>query len=145
MCKKKYIRFGRFNKKYFFILGSILVRYLLSFIRGFTPYLTPTTTYYIFNYKPFFIFHPFLTLCLQYFSICLGGVILELIYAKKNSNSEANYNLEYKATQVTNNYIPDGIIEKEIEKVDEKMIKNTGGEFFMFYRFIFFLKRLLIF
>ena len=138
MCKKKYIRFGRFNKKYFFILGSILVKYLLSFIRGFTPYLTPTTTYYIFNYKPFFISHPLFTLCLQYFSICLGGVILELIYAKKNSNSEANYNLEYKATQVTNNYIPDGIIEKEIAKTEEKNDKKYWWRIFYVLSIYFF-------
>ena len=52
----KYISLGRFNKKYFFILGSIIVRIIVTFISGFTPYLTPNNPIFIFGFNSNF-FH----------------------------------------------------------------------------------------
>ena len=88
----KYISFGQFNKKYFFILGSLIVRTIISFITGFTPYLTPNKTIYIFGFQSNFFSHPMITYCFQYFSLCLGGIILELIlrYKEKNNKKEDN-------------------------------------------------------
>ena len=119
MCKRKYITFGRFNKKYFFILGSIIVRYIITFINGFTPFLTPNKSYYIFGSEPFFASHPLLILCIQYFSIFLGGVILEIIYHKREKNKEKDSDLEYKTTLLSNDYninVNDGIVKEEIDK-----------------------------
>jgi len=90
----KYISFGQFNKKYFFILGSITVRIIVTFISGFTPYLTPNNTIYIFGFKSYFFSHPLITYCLQYFSLCLGGIILQLVLRdKKNNTSSKKINL----------------------------------------------------
>ena len=82
----KYLSFGHFNKKYFFILGSITVRIIVIFITGFTPYLTPNNTYFLFGFNSNIFSHPIITYCLQYISLCLGGLILELIFNNKNNN-----------------------------------------------------------
>ena len=39
MCK--YISFGEFNKKYFFILGSIAIKFIRNFIYGYVKTLEP--------------------------------------------------------------------------------------------------------
>ena len=80
----KYISFGQFNKKYFFILGSITVRIIILFISGLTPYLTPNKTIYLFGFNSNFISHPLIAYCFQYFSIGLGGIILQFIFYKKS-------------------------------------------------------------
>ena len=82
----KYISFGQCNKKYFFILGSLIVRIIITFITGFTPYLTPNNTFFIFGFKSNFFSHPVISLCFQYFSLIIGGLILELIFHDKNKN-----------------------------------------------------------
>ena len=84
----KYISFGQFNKKYFFILGTLAVRIIITFIRGFTPSLAPKNTIYIFGFKSNFLSHPMITYCFQYFSLCLGGIILELIFHDKKKNKK---------------------------------------------------------
>ena len=88
----KYISFGQFNKKYFFILGSITVRIIVTFISGFTPYLTPNNTIYIFGFKSYFFSHPLITYCFQYFSLCLGGIILQLVLGDKKNNISSKKN-----------------------------------------------------
>ena len=88
----KYISFGQFNKKYFFILGSLIVRVLISFIIGFTPYLTPNDTIYIFGFRSYFFSHPLISYCFQYFSLCLGGLILELILRDKKKTIKKKIN-----------------------------------------------------
>ena len=85
----KYISFGQFNKKYFFILGDITVRIIMTFITGFTPYLTPNDTIYIFGFKSYFFSHPLITYCFQYFSLCLGGIILQFIFHDNNRNNNS--------------------------------------------------------
>ena len=94
----KYISFGQFNKKYFFILGSLIVRTIISFITGFTPYLTPSDTIYIFGFRSNFFSHPLITYCFQYFSLCLGGIILELILRDKKKDDKNNSRKESKAS-----------------------------------------------
>ena len=84
----KYISFGQFNKKYFFILGTLIVRIILAFISGFTPYLTPRKPIFIFGFRSNFFSHPMISYCFQYFSLCLGGIILELIFHDKNKNKK---------------------------------------------------------
>ena len=84
----KYILFGQCNKKYFFILGSLSVRIIVTFITGFTPYLTPKNTIYIFGFKSNFFSHPMISYCFQYFSLCLGGIILELIFRDKKKKEK---------------------------------------------------------
>ena len=110
----KYISFGQFNKKYFFILGSLIVRIIITFITGFTPYLTPRKTIYIFGFKSNFFSHPLITYCFQYFSLCLGGIILELILRdkkkdddnKKDTKALFSFPLENQRTlSVASNYI----------------------------------------
>ena len=86
----KYISFGKFNKKYFFILGSITVRIILLFISGLTPYLTPKQTYYLFGFKSQILSHPLISYCFQYFFMFLGGLILELIFQKKTKNQQTS-------------------------------------------------------
>lgn len=87
----KYISLGEFNKKYFFILGSIIVKIILTFISGFTPYLTPNNTIFIFGFSSNFFSHPIISYCFQYFSLLVIGVILEIIlyYKTKSRNNSA--------------------------------------------------------
>ena len=80
----KFISFGQFNKKYFFILGSLIVRIITIF----TPYLIPKNTIYFLGFKSNFLSHPMITYCFQYFSLCLGGIILELIFREKKKNEK---------------------------------------------------------
>ena len=84
----KYISLGQFNKKYFFILGIIIIRLLVTFISGFSLYLTPKNPIYIFGFQSNFFSHPFLSYCFQYFSLFLGGIIVALISKKKNENKD---------------------------------------------------------
>ena len=84
----KYISFGQFNKKYFFILGTLAVRIIITFIRGFTPSLAPKNTIYMFGFRSNFLSHPMITYCFQYFSLCLGGIISELIFHDKKKNKK---------------------------------------------------------
>ena len=96
----KYISFGQFNKKYFYILGSLIVRIIITFIIGFTPSLTPGKTLYIFGFRSNLFSHPLITYCFQYFSLCLGGIILELIFRdkKKDENDENASRIETNTT-----------------------------------------------
>ena len=80
---EKYITIGQFNKNYLFIIGSISVRFIITFISGFTPYLTPNESFYLLGFKSNFFSHPFITNCFQYLSIGLGGYIFELIFNEK--------------------------------------------------------------
>jgi len=79
----KYISLGKFNRKYFFILGSIIVRIILLFISGLSPYIAPNETYYLLGIKSQIFSDPLLSYCFQYFFIFLGGLILEIILQKK--------------------------------------------------------------
>ena len=93
----KYISFGQFDKKYFFILGSITVRIIMTFITGFTPSLTPRKTLYLFGFSSYFFSHPIITQCFQFFSLCLGGLILELIFPDKNNKKNKSYHFTLEA------------------------------------------------
>ena len=88
----KCITIGKFNKNYFFLLGSVLVRLIKSLINGFNPGLVNFRPIYLFNHKPFFSRHPFFTQFLQYFSFALIGFILEKIYYRNNNNNNNNNN-----------------------------------------------------
>ena len=91
----KYITMGKFNKNYFFLLGSVLVRLIKAFINGF-KLAVKEKKIYLFNYQPFFIKHPFFKKSLQYFSFVLFGLILELIYYKINNKSSKDKEDESK-------------------------------------------------
>ena len=95
----KYITIGKFNKNYFFLLGSVLVRLLKNFINGFKPGLKDFDRIYMFNHKPFFSRHPFFKEFLQYFSLALIGFILEMVYYRNNNNKLSND----KADEATEN------------------------------------------
>ena len=97
----KYISFGQFNKKYFFILGSLTVKIIMTFISGFTPYLTPKNTIYIFGFKSNFFSHPLLSYCLQYFSLICGGIIIELIFRDKKKEKDNNKNEDNLNEQIS--------------------------------------------
>ena len=126
MKKVRYITLGKFNKKYFLILGSIIVKFIITFINGLTPSLTLNNTYYIFGYKPFFIFHPILTLCFQYFAIGLGGIILKLIYHKKDKDSTSKDSSDDKTIESDNNYeySIQGILDVQENEQNDKIKKN---------------------
>ena len=93
----KYITLGKFNKYYFFLLGSVAVRIIKVFIIGFKTSLN--NQIYLFKHKPFFIRHPFFMEFLQYFFFALIGFILEMIYYRNNNNKLSND----KADEATEN------------------------------------------
>ena len=83
----KYISFGQLNKNYLFILGSISVRFIITFIIGLTPNLSPNDPIYLLGFKSNIFSHPIITYCIQYLSIGLGGLILEVIFNCRNKKS----------------------------------------------------------
>ena len=76
----KYISIGQFNKYYFFILGSILVKLLNTFIVDYFPSLTPNKPIFLFGFQPFLLSHPFIKYTFQFLGIGLGGLISEFIF-----------------------------------------------------------------
>ena len=76
----KYISLGQFNRNYFFILGSISTKFILTFISGFTPNLSPNSPIFLFGIKSNLFTHPLIKNCIQYFSISLGGMYNTWIY-----------------------------------------------------------------
>ena len=85
----RYISIGKFNKYYFLILGSIIVKLFNSFIIGFYPSLKPNEPLFLFVFTPKLLsYHPLIKNTFQYFGIGLGGIILELISYKNNKEDE---------------------------------------------------------
>ena len=120
----KYISLGRFNKKYFFILGSIIVRIIVTFISGFTPYLTPNNPIFIFGFNSNFFSHPIVSYCFQYISLCIGGIILEFVLRK---NVETNT----RSSNILTKYLNPTIIPDKYKFKDDEEIKNNDKKNFL--------------
>ena len=116
----KYITIGKFNKNYFFLLGSVLVRLLKNFINGFKPGLKDFDRIYMFNHKPFFSRHPFFKEFLQYFSLALIGFILEMVYYRNNNNKLSNDKAD-EATENNNDSI-------NYDNINNDIASNKIGE-----------------
>ena len=139
MCE--FISFGEFNKKYFFILGSITVRLIIIFIYGVTPYLTPNDTIYIFGFKSSFFSHPLISYCFQYFSMILGGIILHIIYTYKNKSAKnitEEESVDEEKDKIFNNINSEGIIQKEMNKIEEMNDKKYIKRIFLIFAVYFF-------
>lgn len=125
---EKYITIGQFNKNYLFIIGSISVRFIITFISGFTPYLTPNESFYLLGFKSNFFSHPFITNCFQYLSIGLGGYIFELIFNEKNKNSEQETVYDNRITRRSK------LIYYNIDKKNYKIyLKKVFLVYFIYY------------
>ena len=136
----KYISFGEFNKKYFLILGCIAVRIIMAFISGFTPYLTPNNTYFLFGVKSNFLTHPLITYIFQYFSLFVGGYILEFIFNDKKKNKDVESNSSHKSsfTQLVQKYFNNPIAQKYVQynnllKIDKKNYLRIFFVFSLYY------------
>ena len=134
----KYISFGQFNKNSFFILGSVVVKFIINFIYGFTPDLVQNNTIYIFGFKSFIFSHYLFTNCLKYSSMILGGIISHFIYNRINkapNNDEIEKNDE--DLKNGNHYSNGDIIEKMIKNEDEindkKYIKSIVIIFIIYF------------
>ena len=82
----KYISLGQFNKYYFFILGSISVKLINTYIIGFFPSLTPNKPFFLFGFQPFLLTHPYIKYTFQYLGIGLGGLISQIIFYIRNKD-----------------------------------------------------------
>ena len=131
----KYISLGRFNKKYFFILGSIIVRIIVTFISGFTPYLTPNNPIFIFGFNSNFFSHPIVSYCFQYISLCIGGIILEFVFRKNNESNTRSSNILSKYINPT--AIPDKYKFKDDEEIKSSDKKNFLRIFSVFSLYYF--------
>ena len=89
----KYISIGLFNKYYFFILGSITAKFLITFSIGLSPVLNPNEPFFLFGFEPRLLKHPIIRKILEYFGIGLGGIILNLIFKKQNEYEEKTQEL----------------------------------------------------
>jgi len=99
----KYISIGQFNKYYFFILGSILVKLLSAFITGFFPSLTPNNPVFLFGFQPSLLSHPFIKYSFQYLGIGLGGLISNFIFYIRNKD----IGKQFKEDRISQNIIDD--------------------------------------
>ena len=137
MCK--YISLGKFNKNYFFVLGSISVRLLRNFINGFSQDITPPKKLYLFNRQSFFIPHPLFKEFLQYFTIGLIGFILEMIYYKKSKNVKSEEVTESSnvGDSVNDNDNDNDIIAISIDRIGEINDKKNFGKILLVIFFYF--------
>ena len=101
----KYITIGKFNKNYFFLLGSVSVRLIKLFINGFKPGLKNFGKIYLFNHPPFFTRHPLFIEFLQYFLFALIGFILEMIYYRNNNNKKLSNDKADETTENNNDIV----------------------------------------
>ena len=121
MCK--YISFGKCNKYYYFILGSMACKFIRTFIYGFSPILVPKNTIYIFGFQSNFFSHPVISLCFQYLSMIIGGFILQIIYNYQNKSSKNIEEEEVVDEEKFNDDLnSEGIIMKEFKKNEEMKI-----------------------
>ena len=121
MCK--YISFGKCNRKYFFILGSIACKFIRTFIYGFTPHLVPKNPIYIFRFESKFFSHPIISLCFQYLSMIIGGIILQIIYNYQNKSSNNIEEEEVEDEEKLNDDLhSDSIILREFKKNKEMKV-----------------------
>ena len=137
MCK--YISLGKFNKNYFFVLGSISVRLLRNFINGFSQDITPPKKLYLFNRQSFFIPHPLFKEFLQYFTIGLIGFILEMIYYKKSKTVKSEEVTESSnvGDSVNDNDDNNDIIAISIDRIGEINDKKNFGKILLVIFFYF--------
>ena len=101
-------------------MGSIIVRVILLFISGLTPYLKPKDTIFIFGFKSNILSHPIISYCLQYLSLFFGGLILEFLFYKKYKDLGSN--LQKRNKQLLSLY------EDSKMKLPKNMINNEDNE-----------------
>ena len=133
----KYITIGEFNKNYFFLLGSVLVKLIKHFIKGFKTRLK--SPIYLFNHQPFFTRHPFLMEFLQYFSFSLIGFILEMIYYRNNNNKKLSNDKADEATESNNDSVNFDNINNDIagDKIGEINDRQNFCKIFLVFFFCF--------
>ena len=132
----KYISIGKFNRYYFLILVSILVKLFISFITGFYPSLKPNKPLFLFGFSPNLLFHPLIKNSFQYFGIGLGGLILGLITYKKNKENEKELiNESNKNPNSINNRSSSLLIYNDIFLKNKKIYKRKI--FFVFLSYYF--------
>ena len=98
----KYISIGQFNKYYFFILGSILVKLLNTFIIGFFPSLTPNNPVFLFEFQPSLLSHPYIKYTFQYLGIGLGGLISQIIFYIRNKDIGKQFKKDQNSRDIIN-------------------------------------------
>ena len=84
----RYISIGNFNKHYFYILLSIISKFIGTFITGFYPTLS-SEPIYLFGIKIQILSHPIFRCVIQYFGIMIGGILLRK-YIKNKKNYDYN-------------------------------------------------------
>ena len=142
MCK--YISFGKCNKNYYFILGSITVKFIITFIYGYTPILEPDKTIYIFGFKSKIFSHPVITLCFQYLSMIIGGIILQIIYNHRNKGSRNIKEEEVvDVEKITDDLHTESIILREYKKNEKMKNKNDIKKIFLIFA-VYFISQLTI-
>ena len=134
----KYISLGQFNKYYFFILGSISVKLLNTYITGFYPELEPNKPIHLFGFTPQILAHPLIRNVLKYFAISLGGLILEFIFFKKTKdigkkNEKAERNLSGSSSGEFERNSLGLTYDEIITKNNQLYLKNILIVFFAYY------------
>ena len=101
----RFISIGKFDNYYFLILGSILVKLFITFITGFYPTLKPNNPLFLLGFNPKILSHPLIKNSFQYFGIGFGGFILEIIFNKKNKETEKKLLVLNDSNRSSNNGI----------------------------------------
>ena len=129
----KLISFGQFNKYYFLILGSIIVRLFILFINGLYPSLKTDNPVFLFGFKSIFLDHPLIKRALEYFGIGIGGLILGLISSKLNKLNKKDL-LETETISINKSRLNSLLIYNDIFSKNKKSyIKKIFFVFFSFY------------
>ena len=134
-----YVSIGQFNKNYLFIIGAISFRIIVEFITGFTPYLTPNDSFYLFGFKSNFVSRPFVKSCFEYFSIAIGGLILRYFYNKKieDRTSSKDINFDFSSNKLSISEISSSsvLLFNDINKKNYEIYKKKI--FFIFFAYYF--------
>ena len=132
----RFISIGQFNKYYFLILGSILVKLFITFIIGFYPTLKPNSPKFLFGFFPNLLSHPLIKNSFQYCGIGLGGLILGLIFYKNNKETEKELNeSNNNSTLINSSRTSSVLIYNDIFSKNKKIYLRKI--FFVFFSYYF--------
>lgn len=96
------IGFGRFNKYYFLILGSFLIKIFGNLIEGVVPTLNVGEPFYLFQGPTEFLKHIYVKSMIRYLGIFIGGIIF-FIVSKKMQESFRSDEIQKKSIPETEN------------------------------------------
>ena len=135
---KKYLTLGKFDKYYFLIIGSALIRLLMNFITGFFPSLKPNEPIFLFGFPPILLSHPLLNYVIEFFGITIFGLIIRYIFHQNNKNIGKQFIVESNTKKASENNSSSkrsnsSLLYHDIFSINNKLFLKQIFVIFIFY------------